>query len=357
MSIATESVHLLKQPGVYVLRTATKMKGGVDTGEPCLQIAVEKKRPLAEIPESELLPSQVNGMKTDVVEATMPRAISDHTARSRPVIGGVSGFINQSGMVGTIGAVVVDNTTKRLAALTNNHCSGLLYDPEYSIPTSGHLSVDGIQFLQPAPGDGGTSSDIIGSVIRAHALRFGSSAPANSIDAAIISLDDIDAGWFGILDAHIGPYPFAELSDLSTGQTVQKSGRSTGVTQGTIEDLSAAANITYFGSGVSDIAAFSGQMLISGDGIAAAGDSGATVLVIADGTICIAGLLFATYSSVGQDYAICNHISEVALTLNISSWGGEVVLPRSTSNAVMVNDATFVRSGDTTLPITHHAEG
>jgi len=60
----------------------TKQKGGVDTGIPAIVIYVKKKQPCAELAPSECIPTEIEGVPTDVVELAPDGWVADRTAVS-----------------------------------------------------------------------------------------------------------------------------------------------------------------------------------------------------------------------------------------------------------------------------------
>lgn len=347
--MAQEAYKLLSTPGVNVVKPATRQKGGVDTGQPCISIGVTRKKPLAEIRPEHRIPGKMSGLQMDVIERPVIKALD---YKVRPVIGGISGFVADiASSYGTIGGIVIQSSTGDLVALTNNHVAGLAYDPAYLQPTWGRLSAVGEDFMQPPLVMGGVDpDDVIGSVLVCPRIRFGTDTdtPANIIDAAIISIDDIDVPWFSVNTIHAGPFPFG---DAYHGLAVKKSGAATGVTSGTVTATNAAINVLY-----NDViqpenyAKFVNQIEVTGTGtIVAGGDSGSIVFGIFDGVITIIGLL----TSGSDDTFYANHIDDVASFLGIEAWNGSIVIPRSLDAAATVNSTLFRRSGDTTRAVTH----
>lgn len=61
--------ELLRYPNVVGVAEGIRTKGGKPTGETCLVVYVERKVPRDELDESEILPSEIEGIPVDVVEA------------------------------------------------------------------------------------------------------------------------------------------------------------------------------------------------------------------------------------------------------------------------------------------------
>ncbi len=353
MILSKRSIDYLRRPGVNLVREGEKLRKGICTGEKCLTFGVTAKK--ADLPEGEKIPSRINGVLTDVIEVGPFKAHSaDPKLKYRPVVGGVSGCVG-TGVMATFGGVVRDKTTGRLVGVTNNHAGGLRYDPDYATPTGGNLFTAGLLFLQPSHGDGGSSEDdVLGPILRAPAMRFGLGVetPPNLVDAALISLEELNLAWFNTLNLHAGPFPFARKATWPVGATVAKSGRTTSMTTGTVTTKSAAVTVE-FGAGDHNKAIFAGQILIEGAGFGLPGDSGSLVVAIIGGVIRIIGLYFA---GDGTSVCLANHIQDVENALQIESWDGTVVLPRSLVPEVLVNSTAFLRQSDTPFVVTHEVD-
>ena len=60
-------------PGVHAVGVGTKIIGGQFTEEPVVMVFVERKKPLAELPPDEVIPAEIDGVRTDVYQAGMAR--------------------------------------------------------------------------------------------------------------------------------------------------------------------------------------------------------------------------------------------------------------------------------------------
>lgn len=58
--------RLMRFPNVVGVSEGTRVRGGVDTGEPCLVVYVTHKVPPAELGEADVLPSELDGVPVDV---------------------------------------------------------------------------------------------------------------------------------------------------------------------------------------------------------------------------------------------------------------------------------------------------
>ena len=203
----------------------------------------------------------------------------DPTARfDRPVPIGVStGHPNIT--AGTIGCRVID-TSGNVYALSNNH----VYADE-------NQASKGDNVLQPGDYDGGVDpDDAIGTLAEYVSIDF--FGGDNIIDAAIAlsSTDDLDnatpSDGYG--------KPKSTTVAASIGQTVQKYGRTTGLTKGRVSYINVTVNVGYD----SGVARFVDQIAISGGNFSSGGDSGSLVVVQKGEDIRKpVGLLFAGSSS------------------------------------------------------------
>ena len=196
----------------------------------------------------------------------------------RPVPIGVStGHPNVT--AGTIGARVTDGS--RIFALSNNHI--------FAANNSGRM---GDNLLQPGVVDGGRDpDDVIGTLHDYETIDFcsGRLCGMNKIDAAIAltTTDDLQnetpEGGYGA--------PRSWTIEPKIGMEVQKYGRTTGYTKGRITGLNATIDVGY----AAGTARFEDQIVISGNGFSAGGDSGS--LIVTDGFLLAdrrpVGLLFA----------------------------------------------------------------
>jgi hypothetical protein len=220
----------------------------------------------------------------------------DRTARfDRAVPIGVSTGNNTSCSAGTIGARVTDGS--KVYALSNNHV--------YALENNANIADLGDSIAQPGRFDTGcteVTENQIGSLSAFVPLHFDGSD--NTVDAAIAesSTGDLDNGTppdgYGI--------PSSATVGAFLGQLVQKYGRTTGPTSGTVAALNATVNVGYD----SGTARFVGQIIVDGDkgGFLNAGDSG-SLLVDQGSPAHPVGLLFA--SGRGGKIAIASPIDLV----------------------------------------------
>jgi hypothetical protein len=223
------SDNVLERYGAFGMGIGRKCAGG----PVALRFYVSCKLPDERLPRSRRVPDAVRiedeaGAPFDVpsvvVERGLPAlAMPDPGGTLRPVPGAASISIPGSGGNGTLGAWVLDTTDETVVALTNRHVAG---------------GVAGAQVIQPGSNDGGSApADRIGFVKRTVPFlplpANPTLADCNLVDAAIIGADDPDLIDLTVIDH--GP----AINDIATaviGDSVQKTGQTTGYTTGIIVD-------------------------------------------------------------------------------------------------------------------------
>jgi len=270
-----------------------KIKNGEYTGEVCVVFTVDKKLPLSEIPQNQVLPTSVviDGVtyKTDVFEVGVINALTcppnstggtswatactvcnqcydwypanqssvvipPNRSRVRPLQGGLSMATNNNiNEIGTLGFFAKDASTGVLVGVTNAHVAigDAFYTSERNLlgVVQNEMADNGLQ-----PGaeiSTPTSNDIIGQVVRYVPLYKTTTSIKNQVDAALVavnsaSIRSIQNGTPTSADSfnQIGltgitqPMYFASTSDIDSllttysGAEIWSSGRSTGPKQG-----------------------------------------------------------------------------------------------------------------------------
>lgn len=315
---------LLARRNVVAVGVGRKVIGGEPTEQLAIVCSVVAKRPRQALPASELVPNTVKEVPTDVVPTGPIFAFQNPTERFRPAPGGVSiGHVSIT--AGTLGCVVRKNG--RLYILSNNHV----------LANSNEALVDD-PILQPGSADGGqnphdliarlsewvpiefdedgaapcpigsaaagvlnSAAAAVGSKTRLRVVRDAAAA-GNLVDCAIAEpLEEADVSQ-EILQ--IGP--IAGLAEGTLGMNVKKSGRTTGLTTGTIEQIDVTVRVSY---GPGRTATFVDQLMAGP--MSQGGDSGSAVLSETDQLV---GLLFA--GSVNS--TIFNRIQNVFQALQVS---------------------------------------
>lgn len=311
----SEMKELLRTQNVVIVGRGHKIVGGKDTGRIAIVVGVSRKLPVSELVKRQVIPKRYKGIETDVIETGPIKAL--RTKKYRPAPGGVS-IGHKDITAGTLGMVVKRDGVRHI--LSNNHVlaasnHGALADPVY----------------QPGPHDGGTEADKIGFLVDYEPIEFvGLSdcavagfivkvcnwlaeklgrktrlepiAPgSNFVDAAIAMPMDDSLVADEILEIGI-PKGYASVD---IGTPVKKSGRTTGLTHGSVTIMDAAVSVQYDGN----IAVFEDQIIT--DMLCAGGDSG-SIGVTEDNQAF--GLLFAGSETV----SVFNRIENVHDALGLT---------------------------------------
>lgn len=120
---------LLTMPGVHAVGVGPKVVNGERTDVPSIVVFLVEKKPLAELPADQIIPGEIDGVRTDVIEMDVPRLLSppDPTqppdpSRPRPVVGGVTLVLKDSEEFGTLGCfATTQDSPPKVVAITNHH--------------------------------------------------------------------------------------------------------------------------------------------------------------------------------------------------------------------------------------------
>lgn len=291
--------QLMNKANVIATGIGYKRVDNRTTDKLSIVCSVEIKTSADKLDAEDLIPEEVQSVPTDVNPTGMFRTLQDPTGRFRPAPGGVSiGHVNIS--AGTLGCWVEKDG--ELFILSNNHV--LANSNEASLSDA---------ILQPGPYDGGiTSEDEIAELSEYVPITYNSDgedseAPENLVDCAIArphDPDEVDSEIF-----QIGS--ITGVKEAEFDMEVKKSGRTTGLTTGVIEQVDVTSRVNF---GSNRVAVFTDQVM-AGE-MSEGGDSGSVVLDTDDN---IVGLLFA-----GSDTTtLINRIENVFDALEVS-------LPEST---------------------------
>ncbi len=266
---------------------------GKQQEQPSVTIMVSRKLPLEQLPPGQAIPLDVGGVITDVIEVGEIQLLN-RTGRFRPALPGVS-IGHYRVTAGTFGALVKDARTGEPLILSNNHVLANTTDG------SDCRARRGDPVLQPGRYDGGTREDVIGYLERfvpiyreftfsrcrvtsmvEKAIDWGlglvkpgygfriyrRARKPNLVDAAVARpvSPDVVAGDILELGRVTG------VANPAPGMKVQKSGRTTGLTTGTIRVVDATVRV-FLGDG---FAWFDQQVVTTP--MAAPGDSGSLVV-------------------------------------------------------------------------------
>lgn len=289
-------------PEVTAVYDGFKTTKGVRSRRRCVVFGVAQKRPIAEVAMGERIPPYINGVPTDVIEGTY-QALNVNTGKQRPCPAGFS-IGHHKITAGTFGLAV--RRAGEWLALTNNH-----------VGANSNDATLGDDILQPGTADGGTRP-AWATLAAFHPITFEKPRslwqqlldllfrrkppvqPTNRIDAALCRpINQVDLR--PEID-QLGPVVGVVVGTL--GLPVQKNGRTTGLTKGSVVGTNGFVRVQY---GTGKIAAFENQLIIEGENgaeFSAGGDSGSAIVTT---DMRVVGLLFAG----GGGQTIANPIQDV----------------------------------------------
>ena len=313
--------ELLARANVVATGIGYKIVGGRRGATLAIVCSVTEKVPATALSERDLVPPTVDGIPTDVVATGPIRAIQARTGKHRPAPGGVS-IGHRDISAGTLGCLV--RLGDKTLILSNNH-----------VLANSNAARAGDPILQPGPHDGGSLpadqiaelTDFvpirfrdgpsgcpvaggIAAVLNAIAGLTGSSTRLRTVD---VQVEDnlVDAAVARPLDDQLVTPEILEIGRIQgqvrgeLGMALTKSGRTTGLTRGEIEQVDVTVDVQY---GPGQVARFTDQLLAGA--MSQGGDSGSAVL---DADNRIVGLLFAG----SQNTTIMNRIEHVFSELGI----------------------------------------
>jgi len=154
--------ELLDKQNVVGVAVGFKEQKGETSGEVAVVVLVEEKKPLAALSAQDVIPPELNGMRTDVYEVGYLRAQQSPKERFRPVIPGGVSIGHYKITAGTLGVMVKDRVTGASLILSNNH-----------VLANSNDAAPGDSILQPAPMDGGMQpGDVVAKLERFVRLRY-----------------------------------------------------------------------------------------------------------------------------------------------------------------------------------------
>lgn len=328
---------ILTQRNVVGVGVGHKEVGQTRTKQLAVVVFVEKKLPPGDLKRGNIVPRKIDDVDTDVIEVgriKMLGYLNDtgdkvRTQKNRPAMPGCSiGHYRVS--AGTLGAVVRDRATGERLILSNNHI--------LANGSNGYdgRAVVGDAILQPGKYDGGSAEERIAKLSRfvpiqrgmaeqqsqcAYANGFSVVANAmvrlirpnyeikvfkkldqpNVVDCALAIPDHPQLISGEIIDFG----SVRGVTEASPGMAVKKSGRTTGVTTGTVTTVGTSLKVEMDND---EMVLFSDQ--VTTNMRSQGGDSGSLVLTPDNQAV---GLLFA-----GSDkITVFNKIQNVMNALNI----------------------------------------
>jgi hypothetical protein len=317
---------LMKKANVVATGIGYKVTNGRRTGDLAIICSVDTKKAAGHLHPDDQISTHIHGIPTDILPTGPISIFQDRTGRFRPAPGGISiGHFRVS--AGTLGCLVRKNDS--LYILSNNH-----------VLANSNDATTGDSILQPGSHDGGrqpgdeiaklseyvsirfetgdngngacpvagfitsilnTLSALTGSRTRLRQFRI--SQATNKVDCAIALPNKPEDVVHELLQ--IGT--INSIAEGVLGMNIQKSGRTTGLTTGTIDQTDVTVRVNF---GASRVAVFEDQLLAGA--MSQGGDSGSVVLDMEKNVV---GLLFAGSSTTTVFNRIQNVFSELEVTL------------------------------------------
>lgn len=323
--------RLLGLSNVVGVGKAHKHVNGESTGRPALAVLVTRKLPKDELSAKDVVPESVADADTDVIEVGDVVALGSvpdisRTAKYRPAMPGIS-IGHYKITAGTFGAVVYDRNGGAPLILSNNHVLA-----NCSNGKDGKAKIND-HIWQPGKYDGGTDADTIATLLRFVPVSMEVASPECQVAATVERSLNWAIKWFrrsygvklyrmssgvNLVDAAVAkPLRDKDLetailgvgvpsgtAEVSVGDKVTKSGRTSGLNTGTVKVVQATIKI---GMGDAGDAVFGDQVVVTH--MAQPGDSGSLVVNERNQAV---GLLSAgsdTVSVFGRIKNVCDALS------------------------------------------------
>lgn len=318
--------EIMKRRYVVATGIGYKVTAGKTTSALAIICSVQCKRPIRNLKKADVIQPVIQGVPTDVRETGYINAFQSPTDRFRPCPAGVSiGHIDIT--AGTFGCLVTKN--RELFILSNNH-----------VLANNNEAAIGDPILQPGLYDGARDpQDRLGYLSEFVPIGFSEEIPENSkghpLIGTIATLLNVLSAFLGssirlkqyraqkiinFVDAALakpidvknvtndimGIGKIKGVSEGTLGMAIKKSGRTTGLTHGSIEQIAVSVKVSY---GPNRTALFEDQLMAGA--MSSGGDSGSAVV---DGDNRFIGLLFAG----SETSTIINKSSHVMNQLNIA---------------------------------------
>ena len=292
LGIEMEGVTANVHPNVVGIGLGRKRTRGIVTQDVAVKVYVKEKLHPLLVKDGEVIPDEIEGVPTDVEQSgefSIWRPIPPiYHRKVRPAMGGLS-IGHYSITAGTLGCLVKRGQDTLI--LSNNH-----------VLANENRGVQGDPILQPGRFDGGKEDkDVIAKLDSFSRVEM---EETNTVDAALALPFDARDVTPEILN--LGRIRGTRAADLE--EKVMKSGRTTRVTNGVVQDVSATLRVGY----ATGSYLFTDQMIIQGDkgSFSAGGDSGAVIMDYQGNAV---GLLFAG----SPFFTVANKIDNVQKALGV----------------------------------------
>jgi len=292
LGVEMEGVTSNLNPNVVGVGLGKKRTHGLLTEDVAVKVYVKEKLHPLLVKDGEVIPDEIEGVPTDIEQAgefSIWRPIPPiYHRKVRPAMGGLS-IGHYEITAGTLGCLV--KRGQDVCILSNNH-----------VLANENRGVEGDPILQPGRFDGGKEDKDV--IARLDAFVKVEAEETNTVDAALALPFDARDVSPDILN--IGRVRGTRAVGLE--EKVMKSGRTTRVTNGVVQDVSATLRVGY----ATGSYLFSDQMIVRGDkgSFSAGGDSGALIMDFQGNAV---GLLFAG----SPFFTVANKIDNVQSALSV----------------------------------------
>jgi hypothetical protein len=210
--------------------------------------------------DAEDLPSEIEGVPTHIEYVGEVRALQFTGTYRTPMWSGVSVGNDNECASGTIGCVVKD-ASNNMYLLSNNH----VFARENSARIGEKIDQPGRYDMSCGPsGQVGTLSRFVKITMKRNAN--------NQVDCALANISS-GISWTSQM-AQSSYTPTANAKNATVGMTVKKTGRTTGLTGGTVSAVNVTVNVQYSHG----TARFINQVYVTPGTFSAAGDSGSLIV-------------------------------------------------------------------------------
>jgi hypothetical protein len=300
ISSAVKSAH----GGVHSVGVGRKIVEGNPTNDLSVRLYVSQKIAHSVLSSGDRLPKSIEGIPVDVIETGAPYISSAARQRQRPAPAGISAA-HRDVTAGTLSCYCRSthrgDNANDVFALSNNHVFAKI-----------NQGLPGDHLYQQSPADGGGIGEHFADLHRFVPIHLGGNTP-NRVDAAVGIVRDLSD--ISTIVSSIGS--ITGIIDHEEDMKVRKHGRTTGYTEGTIDDVSLDALVGMDHANPSLVALFQDQMRIIPNAPHSAfglgGDSGS--LVVHGSLPKAVGLYFA--GPHGGAYGLANPISTVLSEMEI----------------------------------------
>ena len=210
---------------MHAVGIGAKVVGGKRTGEPSIIVYTVRKKPPSEIAPDEVIPAEIDGVKTDVIEEEIPRlqmSLPDTSGdyRKSGLLGGIQIQPGKSEFGGTLGCIgATDDPQPAIVAITCHH----VVAPALAFPSQSTLT-DSISADRHSITIGGTNSAGLQVVLNIEIVPTGAGAGASLFPIAtyVTTAADTPSDIVDQLVSQIAPLaaPGATVSRSFFGSTI-----------------------------------------------------------------------------------------------------------------------------------------